>query len=299
MSTQPSYDQSVIVVGVDASAHAARAAAWAADEATRRRAPLHLIHALEADPSSALIGPGAYSAHVHEADQAGQQLLTEIRQRLLDSHPAVAITTELVHQTAPGALVQASRTADLLVVGTRGRGGFAGLPLGSVAARLAAHSHCPVVILRDHNHRHEHAPEAAPDAEIVLGMQAHTAQQAILFAFTQAERLHVGLRAVHAWAPYPAHAQEYLSDTDILARTAAEHMVADLAPVREKFPDVHVTLSVQRGHPSAVLADASEHAQLTVVGAHRHNHPLSIGLGPVIHALLGHAHSPVAVVPIP
>ena len=284
-----------IVVGVDASQHAARAAAWAAEEATQRGVPLHVIHALDTDPGSALFGPGAYSSHVHAVNQAGEQLLAETRYRILTAHPALQVTTELAHQTAAGALVLASRQADLLVVGTRGRGGFAGLPLGSVSARLAAHAHCPTVILREHDHGHEESP----DGEIVLGMQAGQGEESILFAFTQAARAGVGLRALHAWAPYPGHAQDYLSDTDILARQAAERMVADLAGVREKFPGVHVAIDVQRGHPSAVLAGASAHARLTVVGAHRHLGPLSLGLGPVIHGLLGHAHSPVAVVPVP
>lgn len=293
MTTTELIHSGRIVVGVDASQHAARAAAWAADEAVRRGVALHVIHALDTDPSSALIGPGAYSTHVYTVSEAGQQLLTEIRQRILDTHPTLTVTIELVHQAAAGALVLASAQAELIVVGTRGRGGFAGLPLGSVSARLTAHAHCPAVVLR----AQDHGP--APDDDVVLGMQAHTAEEAILFAFTQAARAGVGVRAVHAWAPYPAHAQDYISDTDILARQAAEQMVADLAPVREKFPEVHVTISVQRGHPAAVLADASERAQLTVVGAHRHRHPLSLGLGPVIHGLLGQAHSPVAVVPVP
>lgn len=284
-----------VVVGVDASRHAARAATWAADEAAQRGVPLHVIHALDTDPSSALSGPGAYSTHVHAVDQAGAQLLAEVEYRILAAHPGLQVTTELVHESAAGALVLASRQADLLVVGTRGRGRFAGLPLGSVSARLAAHSHCPTVILREHGHGHEESP----DGEIVLGMQAGQGEESILFAFTQAAAVGVGLRALHAWAPYPAQGKDYLSATDILARQAAERMVADLAAVREKFPDVDVAIDVRRGHPAAVLADASAHARLTVVGAHRHLGPLSLGLGPVIHGLLGHAHSPVAVVPVP
>ncbi|HEU5426611.1 MAG TPA: universal stress protein [Actinocrinis sp.] len=302
-TTEPIHHER-IVVGVDASQHAARAADWAGDEAARRGVALHVVHALDSDPSSALIDSGADSSsalidsgtgsgRVHTAGEAADQLLAETQHRILGAHPSLTVTTELAHRAAAGALVLASREAALLVVGTRGRGGFAGLPVGSVSARLAAHAHCPVVILRARGHHQ------TPLQEVVLGMQAHTAQEAILFAFTQAARAGAGVRAVHAWVPYPAHAQGYISDTDIIARNAAEQMVADLAPVREKFPDVHVTLSVQRGHPAAVLADASERAQLTVVGAHRHRHPLSLGLGPVIHGVLGQAQSPVAVVPVP
>ena len=291
MSSDSIRDQRV-VVGVDASHHAGFAADWAAREAEQRGMPLHIIHALDADPSSALAGPGAYSTYVHAVSEAGEQLLAEVKYRLASAHPLVEVTTELVHQVAAGALVVASQQAELLVVGTRGRGGFAGLPLGSVSARVVAHAHCPVVVLRDHDQR------SASDGEVVLGMQAGQAEETILFAFEQAARAGAGLRALHAWAPYPGHSQDYLSDTDILARRAAERMVADLAPVREKFPAVHVRITVERGHPAAVLAGASAQARLVVVGAHRHLGPLSLGVGPVIHGLLGHAYSPVAVVPV-
>lgn len=291
MITDSSRDQRV-VVGVDASHHAAHAADWAAREAEQRGVPLQIIHALDTDPSSALSGPGMYSTRVHAVTEAGEQLLAGLKHRLTSAHPALEVTTELVHQTAAGALVLASEQADLLVVGTRGRGGFAGLPVGSVSTRVVAHAHCPVVVLRDHDQR------SASDGEVVLGMQAGQAEETILFAFEQAARAGARLRALHAWAPYPGHSQDYLSDTDILARQAAESMIKDLAAVREKFPNVPVTIRVERGHPAAVLAGASATARLVVVGAHRHLGPLSLSVGPVIHGLLGHAYCPVAVVPV-
>lgn len=294
MTTDPTHIHGV-VVGVDASHHAARAADWAAGEAVARGAALHVLHALDTDPGSALFGFGYYPTAMREIDKPGERLLAEIKGHLHTAYPGLEVVTELVAEPAAAALVRASREAQLVVVGTRGRGGFAGLTLGSVSARLVAHAHCPTVVLRAHEHDHG----GGASGEIVLGMQPHEAEEPILFAFTQAARAGVGLRALHAWAPYPAHAQEYLSETDILARQAAERMVADLAAVREKFPDVPVTITAHRGHPSAVLADASAHAGLVVVGAHRHRAPLALGLGPIIHGLLGHAHSPVAVVPIP
>lgn len=291
MITGSSRDQRV-VVGVDASHHASYAADWAAREAEQRGVPLHIIHALDADPSSALAGPGVYSTHVHAITEAAQQLLAQVEYRITAAHPSLGVTTELAHQAAAGALVLASEQAELLVVGTRGRGGFAGLPLGSVSTRTVAHVHCPVVVLRDHDQR------SASDGEVMLGMQEGQAEETMLFAFEQAARAGVGLRALHAWAPYPGHGLDYLSSNGVLARQATERMAADLAAVREKFPDVHVTIRAERGHPAAVLADASAQARLVVVGAHRHLGPLSLSIGPVIHGLLGHAHCLVAVVPV-
>lgn len=281
-----------VVVGVDASGHAARAAMWAAAEAQERGLPLHIVHALDSDPSSALYEQEARAEHVHTVGEAGEKLLAQVAHHVLEAHPQLEVSTELVRSGAAGALVTASDDADLVVVGTRGRGGFAGLPLGSVSARLVAHAHCPTIVVRGYNHDDDRT------GEVVLGMQDEEADEAVRFAFEEAARCKTTLRAVHAWAPYPGHAQSYLSDTDILARQAAERMVAQLKAIREQYPDVPVAINVERGHPSAVLADASTTARLVVVGAHRRLAPLSLGVGPVIHGLLGHVHAPVAVVPI-
>src|SRR5438067_2219271 len=99
MITDSSPDQRV-VVGVDASHHASHAADWAAREAEQRGMPLHVIHALDADPSSALSGPGAYSTHIHAVTDIGEQLLAGLKYRLASAHPSLQVTTELVHQTA-------------------------------------------------------------------------------------------------------------------------------------------------------------------------------------------------------
>lgn len=249
------------------------------------------MHAYDFDPGSALMGPEA-EATADPARAERLQLLAQAEHRVREAHPDLVVTTKLVHQSPAGALVDASRQADLLVVGTRGRGGFARLLLGSVSMRVAAHSHCPVVLPRSLG------LEASRSGDIVLGLEHAESQDAVLFAFQAAARAGIGIHAVHAWAPYPGHAQIYISDTDILARLAAEDMVAVLKDARERYPAVPVKIDVARGHASAVLAAVPRGARLTVVGAHRHHGPLSPGVGPVIQGLLGQAESPVAVVPV-
>lgn len=289
--TATPLDDRPIVVGVDASQYAVRAAAWAAAEAQERGVPLHLIHALDAAPSSALPGPEVEL--LAESDRAAHLwVLAQAEGRLRETHPELELVTRLERQGPAGALVAASREAGLVVVGTRGRGGFAGLHLGSVSLRVVAHSHCPVVVVRAPEH------EAGRSGEIVLGMEHGECQEAVRFAFEAAARAKTRVRAVHVWAPYPGYAQDYISDTDILARNAAEDMVNVLKDAREAYPDVRVQISVLRGHPSAMLAQASRHARLTVVGAHRRHGPLSLGVGPIIQGLLAAAESPVAIVPM-
>jgi nucleotide-binding universal stress UspA family protein len=282
-----------VVVGVDTSQHAARAAMWAAAEAQEREVGLHVIHALDIDPSSAWNHPGAFEPTQDRALEPDLGLLGQICHRVQKAHPTLEVTTAMTYDGAAAALVAASLDADLVVVGTRGHGGFAGLPLGSVSLRLAAHSHCTAVLVRDHAH------ESAHIGDVVLGMESNEPQVAVLFAFAQAARGGVGVHAVHAWSPYPGNVSGYMRDTDILARNATREMSTTLKSARERFPDIPVRVSVERGHASVVLSDASSAARLTVVGAHRSHGPLSLGVGPIIQGLLSDARSPVAVAPAP
>jgi len=102
---------------------------------------------------------------------------------------------------------------------------------------------------------------------------------------------------VHAWTPYPGHAQTHISDTNIIARRAAQDLVAVLKELREEFARVPVKIAVVRGHPAAMLAEASRGAA-DRFGAHRHHGSLSLGVGPIVQGLLAHAESPVAIVPV-
>lgn len=131
-----------IVVGIDGSEHAARALAWAAREAKLRKSTIVLVHSWEFPPPMP-DGQGWFAP----ADVQG------IAERIVDDAKAtldddLVVETEISGETPGHALVHASRGADMLVVGARGRGGFAGLLLGSVSQQVAHHAHCPVVIVR-------------------------------------------------------------------------------------------------------------------------------------------------------
>jgi nucleotide-binding universal stress UspA family protein len=133
-----------IVVGVDGSDAAGRALDWAASEAIRRGEPLHLVAAwtvpLSLGYSFASSGPRVRDA----AREALEQAAAEVRRRA----PDLTLTTEAVELSPGPALVAAAKGADLLVVGSRGLGGFQGLLLGSVSQYCARHAECSVVIVR-------------------------------------------------------------------------------------------------------------------------------------------------------
>jgi nucleotide-binding universal stress UspA family protein len=139
-----------IVVGVDGSRSSLAALAFAAEEARLRDAELEVVHAWhEPDTFYPYSTPTADSlrASAHELAHENAQRTLDIALKEVGKLPDVTIRTRVIAEPPARALVDASRDADLLVVGTRGRGGFAGLLLGSVSQQCAQHAACPVTVI--------------------------------------------------------------------------------------------------------------------------------------------------------
>ena len=154
-----------IMVGVDGSRESAQALAWAYEEAVLRGAELVVCH-VYAPPEDASPYPLAYSTHVLGADRVAEaerdwlaQRSVEARDRAEEELDAFVrrvlptahrrVTPLVVGSDRPArALIRHAGGALLLVVGSRGRGGFAGLLLGSVSQQVAQHAPCPVAIVR-------------------------------------------------------------------------------------------------------------------------------------------------------
>ena len=138
-----------VVVGVDGSENSRRALAWALDEARVRNACLDVVHAWE---PPLVVGFGTLPSG---GATLGGSPYEEQATLLLDRMIAAASTEELpfpvdaiaVHGSAARALLETAKGADLIVVGSRGRGGFAGLLLGSVSQQVVQHAPCPVVVV--------------------------------------------------------------------------------------------------------------------------------------------------------
>ena len=138
-----------VVVGVDGSDSSRRALAWALAEAELRKASVDIVHAWE---PPLIVGFGSLSG---SAVELGGSPYEEQATLLLDEMIAAAATKELpapidaiaVRGSASRALLETAKGADLIVVGSRGRGGFAGLLLGSVSQQVVQHARCPVVVV--------------------------------------------------------------------------------------------------------------------------------------------------------
>jgi nucleotide-binding universal stress UspA family protein len=137
-----------VVVGVDGSEASRHALSWAAEEARLRGARLVVVHAWTVPVAMAAPGLVPVPLDPEEWRAEAEQLLEREVDETLGADPGLPVERLAVPGSSAGALVDAAEGADLLVVGSRGHGGFAGLLLGSVSQQCAHHAPCPVVIVR-------------------------------------------------------------------------------------------------------------------------------------------------------
>lgn len=139
-----------VVVGDDGSDCAANAMRYALEEARRRGCTLHVLRAWSIMSTSrpADVPPGI-AASLAEYEAAAKAEATVRVEKVLGGETDVPVEVHCVHSPAAQALIVASETADVLVVGTRGLGGFRSLVLGSVAEQCIRHASSPVVVVRD------------------------------------------------------------------------------------------------------------------------------------------------------
>ena len=136
-----------VVVGVDDSAGARAALRFAAEEAARRGAELHVICAWSIP--GVHLGRGAVSGALHEVEyEEARSVLDHLAGEVLGNDSNVPCVLAVGEPPPARALIEASRAADVVVVGSRGHGGFSGLLLGSVSTQVVHHAHCPVIVVR-------------------------------------------------------------------------------------------------------------------------------------------------------
>jgi nucleotide-binding universal stress UspA family protein len=136
-----------IIVGIDGSEPSMRALAWAVEEAKLHKATLRVVHAWF-DPLIGNYFASPTAAVVEAIEERGRILLEEAQATIDDGEGDLKVETLLVHGLGAATLLQEAEDADLLVVGSRGRGGFKELVLGSVSHQVTQHARCPVVVVR-------------------------------------------------------------------------------------------------------------------------------------------------------
>jgi nucleotide-binding universal stress UspA family protein len=278
MATKP------VVAGADGSPESVRAVEWAAREAARRGTSLRIV-AVASMPPRMSPNPAVPDTVANRIEGTTNDALTAAASQAAVAAPGVAVETDLVNHASPAnALVIAGSSALMLVLGSRGAGGFTALVLGSVSRYAATHAACPVVVVREET--------TSQHSEIVVGVHDPAQATAALgFAFEEAALRKARLVATHARSRSPFGRHDEPPDEEQRALEAL------LASWREKYPDVQASAEIMHAHPGRVLAGASARADLVVLGRHGPDSGEGPGVGSITHSVLSHAHGPVVSVP--
>jgi len=280
-----------VIVGVDGSEQSLLAVEWAAQEARRHSSPLRIVSAPD-------VMPRMHAYHASPAEIAAAlrgvaaRALAAAITRCDEVAPGLPVDTCLLSGPPAVAVAETGSDASMLVVGARGAGGFAAMMLGSVSRYVAAWAPCPVAVVREES--------SAVHREVAVGVRdPQNATGALAFAFEEAALRGADLVAVHTWYWLPSGQAGALrpADPGRFAAEATRQLAAALKDWQDKYPDVQVRRDVIRGHPARVLASLSARTDLVVLGRHGHPAGPGPGIGSIQHAVLDHAHGPVAVVP--
>lgn len=296
--TQSSEQNHGIVVGVDGSDQSQAACRWALREAELRQLPVTLVTAYSLPVFAASALEAGYGALDDELVRSGAaQVLEGMVQNLLKDGPFTVEVRQAVEMgDAAGVLVDYSARAELLVAGSRGRGGFLGRLLGSTSGALPAHSKCPVVIVPpgDHSARYQ------PGVPVAVGVDgSNQGRVAALAAAREASVRGTPLRVVCAMPPVSG-AVAWLPatvDEHALVDELRETMQQGVAWLQSEFPDLEISAHVVDGVPVDVLVEESKTARLTVVGTRGRGGFAGALLGSTSHGVIAHTKGPIMVVP--
>lgn len=286
-----------IVVGVDGSVAANEAAAWAAEEAARRRCELRLVHAYLL-PADAGYGYPEWNPHpvnlrsVLEAH--GQEMLDRLAADLRTTHPELTVSTRVLYERAIVALRAESEHALLTVVGSGDTSRIYGVLLGSVALAVASTNPAPVAVI----HQGRTPRKTGP---VLVGVDgSSTSDAAVAFAFQAASVRGADLIAMHVWDDVIVSGthklQNVLIDPARIEQEERALLAERIAGWADKYPDVSVQQTLVEGRAVTALLDQTKQAQLLVVGSHGRGGFAGMLLGSTSHSLIIHSDCPVVVV---
>ncbi|MFF1407477.1 universal stress protein [Streptomyces sp. NPDC058294] len=282
-----------IVVGVDGSEPSLRAVDWAADEAVLHGLPLRVVYA-------SLWERYEGTSLAEDIGEPSEQVLAEdiveiAAGRARRRQPDLKVSTDVLPEEPEYALVRESRSATLLVTGSRGRSGLAEALLGSVSLTVAGHAQCPMIVIRGN---HDNQTRTGTQGRVVVGVgEKPEGSAAVRFAFEEARRRGVPLDAVRAWR-WPAHES---TDHPLLTGDARLHERQAVEILETALQDAPADVTSHRrtveGHTRTVLVDASRDADLLIIGAKRRHGHHGLQLGRVTHGVLHQSACPVVIVP--
>ncbi len=290
--------QDIIVCAVDGSDASKTAAKWAANTAVKRGIPLRLVSSYSMPQFLYAEGMVPPQELYEDLEAETLEKIEEAKKVAVDFVPDVDVSHQIEEGSPIDMLLDLSEQCTMIVMGSRGLGGLSGMVMGSVSAAVVSHASCPVVVVREDNH----VTEETKYGPVVVGVDGSgVSQKAIENAFKEADARGAELIAVHTWMDMQVQASlAGLSAAQQQWQVVEEEQNAllgqRLAGWQERFPDVKVTKVVTLDRPVRALADASEGAQLLVVGSHGRGGFKGMLLGSTSRALLQAAPCPMMVV---
>lgn len=298
-----------VIAGIDGSAESRAAALWAAREAGLRGLPLSVLYAWQPwTHTAAYASPGAAVApRATGADERwAEHLLRETEDEVRALHPELDLSLERVPGHPVEVLAAAADEAEVLVLGSRALSAVTGFLTGSVSMSVLAHARRPVVLVRPEGEGDKvpdpAARSGAQEGDVVLGLDlTGPCDPLVEYAVNAAGVRGAALRVVHTWAPPPVFGYDpaavdpqHVVELGLREQDALEEAVR---PWRATYPQVRVEPRCVADRPAARLVEAAADAALLVVGRRMRGHGGLVHIGPVTHAVLHHARTPVAVVP--
>lgn len=283
MTEETRVEATGIVVGTDGSRDSNEALEWAAHAAAAYGLPLTVLFArpdatavpeIVADPTGPL-GVSVAEVRTHQPD-------LEVRALQMPDSPVES-------------LLAAGKTADLVVLGSRGNGGFSGLLVGSTTLNVTPYAECPVVVVHRHG-KTEGDEEGGNPGQVVLGYDGSAgSNRAAAFAFRHAQALGCGVVVVTV-EPQRSEPESYEVDpTTALPGSDTGAFHSPIIVTAESFPDVKVSFVAGTGRPAEVLISEGRGAQLLVVGSRGRGGFKGLVMGSVSQKVVAHASCPVAV----
>lgn len=287
----------IILVGVDGSTQSLAAVKWAADRAVRTGCRIHLLctYALASYSSATL--DGGFAALDDEALKRGAQQVVDDATELAKKRGAERVTSSVEPGDPAGVLIEMTKEVDLVVVGSRGGGGFTDRLLGTVSSALPAHAKCPVVIVP----KHTSGKKFTPIERIVVGVDgSEVPSSALRRSIDEAEIWDARLTVVSAVPIATTTSMMNLTPSTSDHSGVLKNVRKGMGIAIDKALDGRereIARHALDGSPASLLVEFSTAVDLVVVGTRARGGLAGVLLGSTSQTVIGHSTCPVMVVP--